>query len=40
MSDGLDIVELYRKTSDYPDVKVTKEELRMMESEIRPYSVW
>jgi hypothetical protein len=40
MTDGLDIVELYRKTSDFPDVKVTKEELRIMESEIGPYSVW
>lgn len=40
MSDGLDIVELYRKTSAYPDVRVTEEELRMMESEIRPYSAW
>lgn len=40
MCNGLDIVELYRKTSDFPDVKVTSEELRMMEQEIVPYSVW
>ena len=40
MTDGLDITELYRKTSDFPDVKVTPEELRIMESEIGPYSVW
>ena len=40
MTNGLDVVELYRKTSCYPDVKVTAEELRMMESEIGPYSVW
>ena len=40
MTDGLDITELYRKTSEFPEVKVTPEELRMMESEIGPYSVW
>lgn len=40
MSNGLDVVELYRKTSDYPNVTVTRDELRMMESEIAPYSVW
>lgn len=40
MTNGLDVVELYRKTSCNPDVKVTAEELRMMESEIGPYSVW
>ena len=40
MTNGLDVVELYRKTSCYPDVKVPAEELRMMESEIGPYSVW
>ena len=40
MSDGLDIVELYRKTSGFPDVKVTDQELRMMEHEVGPYSVW
>ena len=40
MTDGLDITELYRKTSDFPDVKVTPEELRIMKSEIGPYSVW
>ena len=39
-TNGLDVGELYRKTSCYPDVKVTAEELRMMESEIGPYSVW
>lgn len=40
MCNGLDIVELYRKTSESPDVKVTAEELMRMESEILPYSVW
>ena len=40
MCNGLDIVELYRKTSDDPDVKVTDSELRSMELEIVPYSVW
>ncbi len=40
MCNSLDVVELYRKTSDYPDIKVTSEELRMMEAEIVPYSVW
>jgi len=40
MADGLDVTELYRKTSAYPDVTVTEEELRMMEMEIRPYTVW
>lgn len=40
MCNGIDVVELYRKTSDYPDVRVSTNELRMMEREIRPYSVW
>ena len=40
MCNGLDVVELYRKTSEFPDVKVTAEELMRMESEILPYSVW
>ena len=40
MTDGLDIVELYRKTSDFPDVKVTDTELRVLESEIGQYAVW
>ena len=40
MTNGLDIVELYRKTSNYPDIKVTPEELKMMELEVGPYSVW
>ena len=40
MTDGLDILELYRKTSSCPDINVTGEELRMMRSEIGPYSVW
>ena len=40
MCDSLDQVELYRKTSRFPDVKVTEAELRMMEHEIGPYSVW
>lgn len=40
MANGLDVVELYRKTSAYPDVKVTPDELRMMEMEIGPYSAW
>ena len=40
MCNGIDIVELYRKTSAAPDITVTAEELRMMESEILPYSVW
>ena len=40
MCNGLDVVELYRKTSASPDVRVTAEELMRMESEILPYSVW
>ncbi len=40
MCNGLDTVELYRKTSGFPDVTVTEEELRMMEQEVVPYSVW
>lgn len=40
MCNGLDIVELYRKTSAFPDVKVTADELRGMQREITPYSVW
>jgi hypothetical protein len=40
LTDGMDIIELYRKTSDMPDVTVTIEELRLMEAGIRPYSVW
>lgn len=40
MSDGMDIIELYRKTSDMPDVTVTVEELRIMEAGIGPYTVW
>ena len=40
MCNGLDLVELYRKTSATPNVKVTEEELRMMEGEIVPYSTW
>ena len=40
MCNGIDQVELYRKTTDWPDVKVTREELLMMEREIQPYSVW
>ena len=40
MCDSLDTVELYRKISAYPDVKVTPDELRMMRSEVRPYSAW
>lgn len=40
MTDGMDVVELYRKTSAFPEVKVTPEELRIMEAGIGPYSVW
>ncbi len=40
MTDGMDIVELYRKTSDFPDVTVTREELRIMEAGVGPYTVW
>ena len=40
LTDGMDIIELYRKTSDMPDVTVTIEELRLMEAGIGPYSVW
>ena len=36
----IDTVELYRKTSSFPDVRITPEELRMMEMEVAPYSVW
>lgn len=40
MCNGMDQVELYRKTTDWGSVKVTREELLMMELEIPPYSVW
>lgn len=40
MADGLDILELYRKTSSCPDIRVTGQELQMMRCEIGPYSVW
>lgn len=40
MCDGMDSVELYRKTTAMPDVKVTEHELELMEQEIGPYSVW
>lgn len=40
LTDGLDVVELYRKTSGGPDVKVTSEELLMMERGIEPYMRW
>ena len=40
MCNGIDIVELYRKTSRTPGLKVTAEELKLMESEIQPYSAW
>jgi len=40
MMDGLDVAELYRKTSDFCDVKVTPEELRSMEADIGQYAVW
>ena len=40
MAKGIDIVEVYRKTSAMPDVRITDDELRLMESEIPPYSTW
>lgn len=40
MSNGIDTVELYRKTSAMPDVRITPEELRLMGLDISPYSVW
>ncbi len=40
MTDGIDIAELYRKTSDFRDVKVTPEELRGMEADVGDYRVW
>ena len=40
MCNGIDIVELYRKTSFTPDIRVTMDELRMMEEAIGPYQVW
>ncbi len=40
MSNGIDIVEIYRKTSAMPDVRITQDELRLMGSDIPPYSVW
>lgn len=40
MCNGIDYVEIYRKTSEMPNVTVTREELENMESEIGPYSVW
>ena len=40
MCNGIDVVELYRKTSRTPDLKVSADELRLMEQEIVPYSAW
>jgi len=40
MVNSMDVVELYRKTTVGGDVQVTEEALKMMEGEVRPYSVW
>jgi hypothetical protein len=40
MCDCEDKVELYRKTTPYGDVKITSEELDLMEREIVPYKGW
>lgn len=40
MMNNVDIVELYRKTTKYGNIKVTKEELLTMEREVKPYAVW
>ncbi len=40
MIDTLDYVELYRKTSEMPAIKVTVNELHLMEQEVGPYSAW
>lgn len=37
---GIDYLELYRKTTPWGDIQVTKDELKAMEESIEPYSVW
>jgi hypothetical protein len=40
LSDSPDVAELYRKTTEGGDDRVDAQELRMMEDELQPYSVW
>ena len=40
MTNDMDTVELYRKTTDFPDVTITPDELRLMERDVPPYAVW
>ncbi len=40
MVDCMDYVELYRKTSEMPEIRVTVNELHLMEQEVGPYSAW
>ena len=40
MVSDIDTVELYRKTSEFPDVRITADELRLMELDVVPYAVW
>ena len=40
MVNSEDYVELYRKTSEMPEIKVTVNDLHMMELEVGPFSVW
>ncbi len=40
MVNSMDLVELYRKTTEGKSQQVTKEALKLMEEEVKPYSIW
>ncbi|MBE6526313.1 MAG: hypothetical protein E7Z63_00875 [Thermoplasmata archaeon] len=40
LANGLDRVELYRKTTPFGNVKVVPEELLLMERDLEPYAIW
>ncbi len=40
LSNGPDVAELYRKSTEGGDDRVDSQELLMMEHELQPYSVW
>lgn len=40
MACGMDVVELYRKTTAAGGTQITREALKLMEGELPPYSVW
>ena len=40
LANGMDVVEIYRKTTSSGCTQITKEALRLMENELPPYSVW